>query len=249
MNLRDLARKTNAIEVEPLGADENPFSTNKVTGHSLNFPIAGTCNPSEVCANTCYFACGPSTWTASLAKQKRLQARLDADPRGLADQIVAWARRLRLDFIRWNGGGDLTRNSPQCIDRVATSLPDVPQWVVSRKIALAALVVPRPSVYLHLSIDRSSMDRLEAFAKVAPDGLQWFWSYQCDSGETPPDGPVAPVVFFDHYKPARDEPRQFDCPLNWREDISGVCGECRWCFDGRAVAAGKSIRARQTALE
>jgi hypothetical protein len=24
-----------------LGEDENPFSTNKVTGHSLNFPIIG----------------------------------------------------------------------------------------------------------------------------------------------------------------------------------------------------------------
>jgi hypothetical protein len=89
-----------------LGSDENPFSTNKVTGHSLNFPIIGTCMPSVVCADTCYFAKGPSTWSASLAKQHRLLNSLRVGPRRLAHKIVRNARRLKLTFIRWNGGGD-----------------------------------------------------------------------------------------------------------------------------------------------
>lgn len=71
MSVRTLARKPQGHD-HLLGPDENPFSTNKVTGWSLNFPIIGTCTPSVVCSDTCYFAKGPATWPASLAKQHRL---------------------------------------------------------------------------------------------------------------------------------------------------------------------------------
>lgn len=240
MNLFKLAEKTRLAPDECLRLDENPFSTNKVTGWSLNFPIAESCLPTKVCAKTCYFAQGPSTWTSSLAKQVRLQNRLEKDPFGLADQIVTWAGRLRMDFVRWHGGGDMTANSARCINDVARTLPNIPQWVVTRRPALAVAISPRPNVYVHLSTDKSSMDRLKEFAAIAPDGLQWFWSYQCDAGEVPP-GDVAPIVFRNRYKPLSGEfPAWTDCPLNWSDDIAGECGRCRKCFNGEAV-----YRARQ----
>ncbi len=241
MNLSVLKEKTDAIESPPLGLEENPYSTNKVTGYSLNFPITGTCNPTKVCAKTCYFASGPSTWSAALAKQKRLQARLDADPDGLADQIAAWAVRLRLSFVRWHGGGDMTANSARCINRAAAIMPSVPQWVVTRKPALAVDIAPAENVYVHLSIDRSSGSRLIAFMMDSNPALQWFWSYQADKGESPPIG-VAPVVFRDHYKPMRGEKREpGDCPLNWMDDITGGCGRCRMCFNGDAVEFARRL--------
>lgn len=248
MSVHHVVKKMAALqETACLGDDENPFSTNKVTGWSLNFPIAGTCNPTKVCAKTCYFAKGPSTWTPSLRKQQRLQNRLDHDWKGLARQIVYWARRLKLDFVRWHGGGDMTKNSAMCIDEVATHLgvEGVPQWVVTRIPSLAAEIKPRPNVFVHISTDKSSMDRLRDFAAIAPHGLQWFWSYQCDAGEVPtPD--VAPVIFRNCYKPSAGESAgRFDCPLNWSDDICGECERCRRCFDGSAVRDAVTIATRQ----
>lgn len=235
MNLSKLAAKTRAQPAAMLGADENPFSSNRVTGWSINFPITETCQPTKVCAETCYFARGPSTWTAALAKQVRLQNRLDADPDGLADQIVAWATKLRMTFIRWQGGGDMTRNSARCIGRVAAALPEVAQWVVTRRPVFAAQIAPRENVYVHISTDRSSLDRVREFEAMAHDGLQWFWSYQGDRGEVPPAG-IAPIVFRDGYRPEPgDVVAEGDCPLNRLDDITGACGGCRMCFDGTAV--------------
>jgi hypothetical protein len=233
MSVATLARKPQWHD-EPLGPSENPFSTNKVTGHSLNFPIIGTCTPTVVCSDTCYFARGPATWTASLAKQYRLLNSLRADPQRLAGRIAHWSTRLRLTFIRWCGGGDLVAETPACIDAVALMLPGVPQWVVTRKPEIASTVQPRDNVYVHFSVDRASWARLEEFRVVAPRGLKWFWSYQCDRGESPGDD-VAPVVFRHGYDLDGSQPIARDCPLNLSESIVRVCESCRRCFNGDAV--------------
>ena len=241
MSVATLANKPQGHD-DLLGPDENPFSTNKVTGHSLNFPIIGTCRPTTVCADTCYFACGPSTWSASLAKQHRLLNSLRADPGALANRIAAWATRLRLTFVRWHGGGDMVAESPACIDVVALLLPKTPQWVVTRKPELACRIVPRPNVYVHFSVDRASWARLEEFRGVAPAGLQWFHSYQCDRDEVPPEK-IAPVVFRDKYDLDGLPPIADDCPLNLNESIVGVCESCRRCFNGTAIARAKECHA------
>jgi hypothetical protein len=238
MSVATLARKPQGHN-ETLRPGENPFSTNKVTGHSLNFPIVGTCTPTTVCADTCYFAKGPATWSASLAKQHRLLNSLRADPHRLAGSIVRWAARLRLTFIRWCGGGDLVEETPACIDAVALGLPNIPQWIVTRKPEIAATVVPRPNVYLHFSTDHGSRERLERFRAIVPADLQWFWSYQCDRGEIPREG-VAPVVFRDCYE-LIGSPIEGDCPLNLSESIDGVCEGCRRCFNGDAVRASQLL--------
>ena len=242
MSVKTLAAKEQG-HGQVLRPDENPFSTNKVTGHSLNFPIIATCTPTTVCAETCYFACGPATWSASLAKQYRLLNSLRADPPLLADTIAVWASKLRLTFIRWCGGGDLVAETPPCIDAVAAALPAVPQWVVTRKPQFASLITPAENVFVHFSVDRSSWRRLEEMRQLAPAGLKWFWSYQCDDGELPPED-IASVVFRDGYDLAGDRPTADDCPLNLSESIAGVCEGCRRCFDGRAVARAAALDAK-----
>lgn len=199
--------------------------------------------PSVVCADTCYFAKGPATWSASLAKQHRLLNSLRADPASLAEKIVRWAKQHRLTFVRWCGGGDLVAETPTCLDAVATALPDVPQWVVSRKPEVAATITPRPNVYLHLSVDRASWDRLDRFRAVAPPGLQWFHSYQCDRGEVP-TAQLAPVIFRDGYDLDGSAPIDNDCPLNLSESIVRVCESCRRCFNGDAVRRAKDCHAK-----
>jgi hypothetical protein len=242
MSVATLARKPQG-HGDRLRPGENPFSTNKVTGHSLNFPIIGTCTPSVVCADTCYFAKGPSTWSASLAKQHRLLNSLRNDPQALAVCIAGWARRLKLTFVRWCGGGDLVAETPACLDAVATLLPETPQWVVSRKPEIAATIIPRANVYLHLSVDRSSWERLDHFRGTVPHSLQWFWSYQCDRGEVPP-ALIAPVVFRNGYDLDGSAPIEQDCPLNLSDSIVRVCESCRRCFNGDAVARAKECHAK-----
>jgi hypothetical protein len=242
MSVATLARKPQGHS-ELLSPDENPFSTNKVTGHSLNFPIIGTCTPTVVCADTCYFACGPSTWSASLAKQHRLLNSLRADPERLAGRIAGWATRLRLTFIRWCGGGDLVEETPACIDAVACLLPNMPQWVVTRKPEVAATVVPRQNVYVHFSVDRSSWDRLDRFRWLAPTELNWFHSYQCEPGEVPLAA-IAPVVFRNKYDLDGSAPIAQDCPLNTSDSIVRICESCRRCFNGRALEMATECHAK-----
>ena len=244
MSVKTLAKKHVAY-TDLLAASESPFSSNKVTGHSLNFPIVNTCTPTVVCAETCYFAKGPSTWTASLKKQSRLMNSVKASPTHMAVMIADWTRRLKLDFVRWNGGGDLFAESVDCINLAAPLMPTIPQWVVSRKPKLAAAIEPASNVYVHFSVDKGSWDRLEEMQNLAPAGLQWFWSYQCDKGETPPHSMVAPVIFRDGYDPKGGELYGNDCPLNENEDITGVCGRCRRCFNGDALRRAKECHSKQ----
>lgn len=238
MNYPSLKVKTHSLQAgDLLGEDENPFSTNKVTGWSINYPIVPTCVPTKVCVKTCYFGQGPSTWSAALKKQLRLYNSTVADPERTARRIALWAARLRLDFVRWNGGGDLFLESVECINEAAPLMPDIPQWVVTRLPHRAVNIKPAPNVYVHFSLDRESWPRVAA---MRPYGGNWFWSYQCDKGEVPAKS-LAPVVFYDHYDPHGEPLNSDDCPLNAAEDISGVCGRCRRCFDGTAVARGKEL--------
>jgi len=241
MSVKTLFKKHRTYS-DHLSENEDPFSTNKVTGWSLNVPIIGTCMPTIVCAETCYFAKGASTWTPSLKKQHRLMNSIKADPAGTAARIVKSARRKKMTFIRWNGGGDLFEELIGCLDAVAVAMPDVPQWVVSRIPEMGSRVVPRENVYLHFSVDRSSWGRLEEFRSLVPKGLQWFWSYQCDKDEVPKSGDIAPVIFRDGYDPKGHPLYGNDCLLNAAEEIDGVCETCRRCFDGEAVRRAKECK-------
>lgn len=228
MTVHTLARKDQGWDNQ-LRDDEDPLSTNKVTGYSVNVPIVGTCRPTTVCAKTCYFASGPSTWPAALRKQWRLMRSIQANPARTAKRIVDSAIRKRLDFLRWNGGGDLFTELVECINHAA-AISEIPHWVVSRKPELASKITPRANVWVHFSVDKTSWGRLLDMRLMAPPTLQWFYSYQCDKGEPPPpEAKTARVIFRDSY--LLDSPRmKNDCPLNGAEDITGMCRTCRRCF-------------------
>ena len=64
MSVRPLYQRTPS-HLDLLDPKETVLSHNKVTGWSVNLPIAKTCQPSKVCINTCYFSKGGSSRPAS----------------------------------------------------------------------------------------------------------------------------------------------------------------------------------------
>ena len=225
-----------------LDEGESMLSSNKVTGLSLNFPIAETCSPTKVCISTCYFARGGSSWPAALSRQYRLFNSVKADPIGCALRLKRelLAKKCPSTFLRWNGGGDLFAESVKMLNHLATLMPEMPIWVVTRLPKLAAKVKDAPNVFIHFSIDAHSANRRLEFERLKKLTSNYFYSYQCDRGEEPTpkmlDG--ASVVFYDRYQPPASLPKvdlQIICPLNTEKDISGVCEWCRRCFNGVAV--------------
>jgi hypothetical protein len=222
------------------------LSYNKVTGHSVNFPISETCRPTAVCMKHCYFAKGPNSWPESLCHQYQVYAAAKADPVGFAERVAWECDQAQVSFLRWNGGGDLFAESVAAIDQLAILRPNLPIWVVTRIPDLAAKIVERPNVFIHFSLDRSSMERREQFLNTNPQSSNFFFSYQCEADEVPP--PVflskISVLFFNDYKftcKPDTVPSKIVCPLNGSPDIRLTCETCRRCFNGSAVTHAQEI--------
>lgn len=230
-----------ARAVELLEGTRAILSFNKVTGHSVNFPISETCRPTAVCLKYCYFAKGPNSWPDALSHQYQVYAAAKADPIGFAERVAWECDQARLSFLRWNGGGDLFAESLVAIDQLALLRPKLPIWVVTRTPDLAAKLVDRPNVFVHFSLDHYSMARREQLLKAKPQSRNFFFSYQCEANEVPSPLVLSKVsvLFFNDYKftcEPKSLPAAIVCPLNGRPDIRGACESCRRCFDGSAVA-------------
>ena len=230
-----------------MSVDEDPLSRNRVTGWSVNYPIMGTCRPTRVCAQTCYFAKGPTTWPTAIEKQLRLYRNTAVDPQRVADRIARSCDHHRVDFLRWNGGGDLFPQAVLACNRLALIRPRLPIWVVTRRPELAARLDDLPNLYVHFSLDRDSLDRRDRFLALRPASTRYFFSYQAEPGERPDpalmDRLGVSVLFFDRYRPTDGAPPYGPalCPLNVRPDIADACRRCRRCFDGSAVAESRRI--------
>jgi hypothetical protein len=232
-----------------LKPSEKLLSYNKVTGHSLNFPIYPTCKPTPVCASRCYFARGGPTWPSALKKQLRMYNSVSADPIAMAERLAVEIEAMLKppSFIRWNGGGDLFPASVRMLNAFAARLPGMPIWVVTRRADQLPAVVPAGNVYVHFSLDKASIPRRKLALRAAPPDLQLFFSYQVDKGEPVTGDHLrgVSVLFYDGYHPSTIdgsiEPAVV-CPLNTAESIMGVCKMCRRCFDGSAVLHARSVQ-------
>jgi len=221
----------------------DPLSTNKVTGASVNFPVSETCQPSKVCANTCYALRGPLIWTPSLKKQQLNLLTCQSNPADFAAAVInKCSKKIKRDdqfFLRWNGVGDLFDEAVEAILLINKALPNMPIWVVTRKPQHVKKLAGINNIWVHFSLDRSSMARREkvlSLFEVQPRNL--FFSYQADKNEVLKIVPTdISVVFFDSYKiKGNDVFNQHPalCPLNTQEDISSTCRTCRRCFNGDA---------------
>lgn len=238
-------RKMQALLAEDstkvIGSYDKVLSFNKVTGYSVNVPIASTCRPTATCLETCYFAKGAPSWTNSLKHQAAVQNLITHDPKGFAERVALEYDQLGLTFLRWNGGGDLFAESVAAINYLGRVRPDIILWVVTRIPELAAQIDHLENVFIHFSLDRHSLNRREKFIQLKPRSTNYFFSYQCEPGELPPHDRLghAAVLFFDNYHPAGNldgYKKEIVCPLNGKENITQTCVKCRRCFNGNAVA-------------
>ena len=231
-----------------LGSYENALSYNKVTGFSVNVPIAETCRPTAMCMKTCYFASGAPSWSNALRHQRKIHASIKDDPAAFAQRVALEHDRLGLTFIRWNGGGDLFAENVATINHLARIRPDMILWVVTRIPEWAAQIDDLPNVFIHFSLDKHSLSRREKFIKLKPKSPNFFFSYQCDKDEIPDVTQLrhVSVLFFDNYAPTTDVKRyeaDVVCPLNGAADIRNICERCRRCFNGKAVEHSQTIHA------
>lgn len=220
------------------------LSSNRVTGWSVNFPIGATCQPSKLCAETCYGLKGPITWSSALRKQVRNLAWCRNDPVAFAERLeVECTKILAKDpgfYLRWNGVGDLFQESVNALKELNRRLPKMPIWCVTRIPRFAIQLANLQNLWVHFSFDKSSIERYSQMSRYSSDMRNLFFSYQCDSDEHLEELPVdVGVLFFDGYK-IKEPNRQWSqspitCPLNFKADISGTCSYCRRCFDGKAV--------------
>jgi hypothetical protein len=237
-------RKTQALLAEDaikvIGSYDKVLSFNKVTGYSVNVPIASTCRPTATCLETCYFAKGAPSWTNSLKHQAAVQNLITHDPKAFAERVALEYDQLGLTFLRWNGGGDLFAESVSVINYLGRIRPDIILWVVTRIPELAAKIDHLENVFIHFSLDRNSLNRREKFIQLKPRSANYFFSYQCEPEELPSAKRLgrAAVLFFDNYRPAGDLKgyrKEIVCPLNGKENITATCVKCRRCFNGEAV--------------
>jgi hypothetical protein len=210
---------------------ESPFSTNLVTRWSINFPIAATCSPTTVCGDDCYAACGPITWSASIAKQYRNLSSCKSDPVEFAGLVVEFYRVKGLTFVTWNGSGDLFPESVEAINHISERHPDVVQWVRTRKPKMASAIEQGQNTWVHFSLDKDSLPRVKE--------IQWrtsnhHFSYQYAKGETGDYPDFVSIVFGNDYKlpDGVDADRAEVCLLNRLESIEDACNGCRRCFGG-----------------
>ncbi len=228
---------------------ERILSNNSIAGATLDVPIEGTCRPSKTCTKDCYAAYSRQAMPRMLAHQYRVQHSMEADPVAFAQRVMEEYDRLGLTYLRWNGVGDLSEAAVQTINWIGQNRPDATLWVVTRKPELAAKVQHFQNVYVHFSLDSSSLDRREKFLALQPLSRNYFFSYQCERDEIPPANVQASVVFHRKYKlvEGSDPSNPALCPLNLLTDCTGACANCRRCFNGKAVEmsdlpAGLSVR-------
>ena len=172
------------------------------------------------------------------------------DPVWFAEEVIKEYRKYGLEFIRWNGGGDLFPESVVALNHIGENHPDVVVWIVTRIPEMAAQVKNYPNLHLHFSLDKESMERKEQVLALDPPMIdRMFFSYQTDKMEWPDIAGLrelgVSLFFFDNYEvpPLMYSTMDKDgpdfralCPLNVRKaenkDITGTCAECRQCFDG-----------------
>lgn len=236
----NLIRRARGMNLEANGPhrDDDPhpmISKNRVTGWTINVPIHATCQPTKVCAATCYAATGGPACPNNLEKQMRVWMKLESDPEGAAERIDRELTKVKAQFLRWNGLGDLTPGAVEAIRFLALRRPDLPIWVVTRKPAVAVNLPDLPNVFVHLSVDSSSASRLRAWLNAPAKPSRWFASYQASPNEKVSLAELQgfSVVFRDKYKGAV-EPSP-SCPLNGSESIDGGCLACKRCWTNDAV--------------
>lgn len=247
--LRDVAD----LSIDQLG--KYPLlSSNAKTSVSLDFPIGHTCTPTALCARVCYASRPgtPARWDKSVRMRLRTLRYFElASPATAAARLWrefgkaqrAWARRgLVLDFLRVSGTGDLTIEVVRALNLFTEAHPEITLWVVSRKPAVAGMLVARPNLFLQLSTDATTtpMARAQMQAVMAGNPRAYLSFLRTEAHDNTHG---AAIVFNEKATPGLPYGGMGDCPVDAGRlelgNVRGVggtaCSKCRKCFNPRTL--------------
>lgn len=234
----NLNRRAKKIKIDEREFEENinVLSRNQVTGFAVNFPIQKTCRPTSVCRDTCYFAIKLNASNPALMMQHRNLYLCKQDPVQFAKLVIYGYDNAGLNYLRWNGGGDLFEEALIAIEFIRVNRPDIILWIVSRKAELAARINDHENHYIHLSLDRSLIDQKAQIGSMFHHD-RIFFSYQVHPEEILETDTIEKVdlIFMHDYEAIPEHivhGLEKFCPLNGAESITDACGQCRRCFDG-----------------
>lgn len=191
---------------------------------------------------SCYALVGFMTYSASVrchARNLRLVEYLESaaysEVKRVADDL--WHRIPRgRDWIRWNGAGDLVPGACRLINTFTRRHPDVLVWLTTRKPEMVRLIRDRPSIYLTLSLDKSTPAktgrRLREQASRFKLGQAKLSYTRVGEYDTPPDDVW--VVFNKHIAGQRygwKHPSVCEATLP-ESSHANACDSCRHCFGG-----------------
>jgi len=236
------------------GVDEEPLpktlhiTNNGKTGVSVDFPPHRTCTPTAVCMGegkesaSCYALSGFMTYSQTVryhARNLRLVNHLEtasySEVRAVAANLWQQLPRGR-NWIRWNGAGDLVPGACRLINAFTRYHPDILVWVTTRKPEMVQLLRDRASLFLTLSLDKSTPTkvgiRLRAQAERFVLGQAKLSYTRVSEADTPP--PDVWVVFNKHvggHRYAWKHKRV--CPATLPDvPHENACENCRHCFGG-----------------
>jgi hypothetical protein len=254
---RKIAKRLAKLDLAALRKDvhRSPMlSGNAKTSESFDVAIGHSCDPTHVCAQVCFGSRpgAPAAWDKSLRKRLRNLRYLQ---RASTDEVVdrltrefrrkqrRWAKKgIVLDFLRFNGIGDLIPQSVAVINAFAVRNPDVLAWVVSRKFHLASQIVELPNVFVELSLDSSTPPHLveQAYDLVRTHSRTYLAFLRTKPND---DTLKAAIVYNEKRTKGLPYNRVTDCPVdagaldlgNERGVGGTACAKCRKCFGERTL--------------
>ncbi len=235
----DLAKKTRSIKrkikISEISKTDQICSKNAKTRFSLNFPIYNTCRPTKVCATTCYGAIKgkPITWNNSLIKQMRIYNWFKkTDPEKIADRIHKEYIKFNMSFLRWNGVGDLFKESVDVINIISEKYPEDIQWVVTRLPEWASKINRKAkNVYIMFSLDNDPESKKRKTKIGRHRHPRLYYSYLRFDKDEHTMG--ARIVFNAHQnkKTLPFDDVNATCPVDAGViPIKNACHNCRKCF-------------------
>lgn len=233
------------VDQEPL-PDRLHITANSKTGVSIDFAVHLTCSPTQVCMGYgeesagCYALQGFMTFPNAVkhhVRNQRLMEDLVARKPQEVLQVATklWADLPRgVDWIRWNGAGDLSLGAVRLINAFSARYPEIILWITTRLPDLACEIKDRKSIRLLLSLDRSTPPKVAERIWAVPErfrkGVARVSYTRVSEADVPPKG--VHVVFNKHTSGRyNDWPHARVCPASLSTgEHEGACDPCRRCF-------------------
>ena len=100
------------------------------------------------------------------------------DPESFAQRVIYEYDNAGINYLRWNGGGDLFDEAANAIEFIRVHRPDIVLWIVTRKPEIASQLKFHQNHYIHVSLDQTSYFKRAQIKSIVQYGMS-----KCTKGE------------------------------------------------------------------